>query len=71
MVELFIDDINGKDVEAFIINTNASDEVINELKTKVLENRPDLGDLKVYPLTPVVGAHAGPKTVCLGYIVNR
>ncbi len=70
LVEMFLEEIDGKDIIPCIIHANANTEVIEELKNKVLSSRPDLTDIAICPLTPVVGAHAGPKTVCLGYILK-
>ena len=67
MVELVLNEIKDKDVELCIIHANAKEEVINEIKEAVKEKYA-VDDINVYPLTPVVGAHAGPGTVCLGYI---
>ncbi len=37
----------------------------------VMDARPDIKEIKDYPLTPVVGAHAGPNIVAMGYIINK
>ena len=55
------------DIEPFLLNTNNMDRV-NYIVEKIKASRPDLKEIKVYPLTPVVGAHAGPGTVGVGYI---
>lgn len=70
VIEKFLEEIKGKEVEAFIINTN-SDERAKFVSESVLKERPDLGKIEVYPLTPVVGAHAGPGTVGIGYILKK
>lgn len=70
VIEKFLEDIEGKDVEAFIINTN-NDERVKYIADEVLKVRPDIRNINVYPLTPVVGAHAGPGTVGIGYIVKK
>jgi len=67
VVEKFLEDTEGKEVEAFIIHAEAEDRV-NDVKKELNKRRPSIGDVKVYPLTPVVGAHAGPGVVALGYI---
>lgn len=67
VIEKFLEEIEGKDVEPFLINTNNSERV-NFIMSKIQEARPEFKDIKVYPLTPVVGAHAGPGTVGVGYI---
>lgn len=70
MIDLILREIEGKDVTPCIIHANASEEVIKEIKDSVLQVHPEFKDIAVYPLTPVVGAHAGPGTISLGYIVN-
>ena len=70
VVEVFLQDIEGKDVEPFIIHASAP-ERIKIVREKILEARPDLKEIKAYPLTPVVGAHVGPNTIALGYIINK
>ena len=70
VIEKFLEEIEGKEVEAFIINTNV-DERVKLITENVLKERPDLGKIEVYPLTPVVGAHAGPGTVGIGYILKK
>lgn len=70
VIEKFLEEIKGKEVETFILNTN-NDERAAFIKESVLKERPDLGDIKIYPLTPVVGAHAGPGTVGIGYILKK
>jgi DegV family protein with EDD domain len=70
VIEKFLEATEGKDVEPFIIHSHAPERV--ELARKmVMEARPEYKDIKAYPLTPVVGAHAGPNIVALGYIINK
>ena len=56
--------------QPFIIHASAP-ERIKIIREKILAARPDLKEINIYPLTPVVGAHVGPNTVALGYIVNK
>lgn len=70
LIEKFLGEIEGKNVEVFLIDTN-NQERIDYITQKVLAAKPELKEIKVYPLTPVVGAHAGPGTVGLGYILNK
>lgn len=50
-----------------MIDANAPERA--ELVIKAIQaKRPDLKDIKVYPLTPAVGAHAGPGLVGIGYL---
>lgn len=67
VIEKFLEEIDGLDVEPFIVNTNNLDRV-EQISNAIKEARPDIKEIKVYPLTPVVGAHAGPGTVGVGYI---
>lgn len=69
MVNLFLEEIQGKDVIVYISHANAG-ELVDEVKNKVLEQRPDIGDVIVTYLTPVVGAHCGPRAISLGYIIK-
>ncbi len=69
MIEKFLEEVKGIDVEPFIINTNNPDRV-QEVITALQKARPEFKEINVYPLTPVVGAHAGPGTVGIGYIKN-
>jgi len=67
IIEKFLEETEGLDVEPFLVNTNNQeriDFVIDALKAA----RPEYKEINVYPLTPVVGAHAGPGTVGIGYI---
>ena len=70
IIEKFLQEVEGKDVEAFIINTN-NDKRVQFVADEVLKVRPDIRNINVYPLTPVVGAHAGPGTVGIGYILKK
>ncbi|MGS0972108.1 MAG: DegV family protein [Candidatus Izemoplasmataceae bacterium] len=70
VVEKFIEDTEGKEVEAFIIHAQADDRV-KEIQKELNKRRPTLGDLAIYPLTPVVGAHAGPGVVALGFVEKK
>lgn len=67
MIEKFLEEIKGFDVEPFIINTNNPTRV-EYVRNKVMEARPEFKEIKEYPLTPVVGAHGGPGLVGIGYI---
>lgn len=67
IVEKFMEETEGLDVEPFIINTN-NDERVAIVMDALKAKRPEYKTINVYPLTPVVGAHAGPGTVGIGYI---
>lgn len=70
LVQLFLEEIEGKNVIPFIVHGNASKEVIEELKNIVLGAHPEFHNIPDYMLTPVVGAHIGPNCVVFGYILN-
>jgi DegV family protein with EDD domain len=67
LLEIIKGDIEGKNVVVFIAYSNNEDKAA-EIKQLLLEDRPDL-KVEIVPLTPVVGAHAGPGTLGVGYIV--
>ncbi|MBN2300211.1 MAG: DegV family protein [Acholeplasmataceae bacterium] len=67
LLEVIQHDIEGKNVVMFIVYTNNEEKAL-EIKKKILAIRPDL-NIELVPLTPVVGAHAGPGTLGVGYIV--
>ena len=67
LLEILIHDIQGKNVIMFIAYTNNKEDA-ESLKQDIQEQRPDVS-IRIVPLTPVVGAHAGPGTLGVGYIV--
>lgn len=67
LVEVIQSDIEGKNVVMFIAYTNNEDKA-KEIKQQIQAARPDV-TVEIVPLTPVVGAHAGPGTLGVGYIV--
>jgi len=67
LIEVIQSDIAGKNVIMFIAYTN-NEEKAAEIKQEILNVRPDI-TIELVPLTPVVGAHAGPGTLGVGYIV--
>lgn len=67
LVEVIQHDIEGKNVIMFIAYTN-NEEKAQEIKQQIQGARPDVS-IELVPLTPVVGAHAGPGTLGVGYIV--
>lgn len=71
LVEMFLSEIDGKDVIPFIVHANASKEVLEELKNVVLGAHPEFHSIPDYLLTPVVGAHIGPNAVAFGYILKK
>ena len=67
LIEVVKHDIDGKNVVMFIAYTN-NIEKAKEIKKEIQTIRPDVV-VELVPLTPVVGAHAGPGTLGVGYIV--
>lgn len=67
LLEVVRHDIDGKNVIMFIAYTNNLPKA-EELKKEIIALRPDV-TVELVPLTPVVGAHAGPGTLGVGYIV--
>jgi len=67
LLEVVRHDVDGKNVIMFIAYTNNQDKAA-EIKKEILAFRPDI-TVELVPLTPVVGAHAGPGTLGVGYIV--
>lgn len=70
LLEIFFEETKNIKVEPFIIHANNL-ETVQYMKSKLLENNIDYKEVFVMPLTAVVGAHSGPKTVGLGYIKSK
>lgn len=68
LLEIIRTNIKGKNVDLFIAYTN-NEDLANEIRAELLEENPD-ANIDVVPLTPVVGAHAGPGTLGVGYIIR-
>lgn len=66
LVEIIKEEIKGKNVDLFIAYTNNKDDA-EEFKSILLKENSKL-IIDIVPLTPVVGAHAGPGTLGVGYI---
>jgi DegV family protein with EDD domain len=67
LLEVIESDIKDKNVVVFIAYTNNENKA-KEIKEQLNAIRPDI-NIEIVPLTPVVGAHAGPGTLGVGYIV--
>ncbi len=70
VIEKFLDETEGKDIEAFIVHAN-NPETADYIREQVESARPELGKIKDYLLTPAVGAHSGPKAITIGYILKK
>ena len=69
LVENFIHEIETKDVVPFLLYSNNYEEV-EELKKDILSRTTKYTDLNIYAIPPVIGVHAGPGAVGVGYIPN-
>lgn len=69
VIDLFLEETEGKDYEAFIIHAN-NPEGVAHVRKRLAGERPELGEVKDYPLTPAVGAHSGPGAMTIGYVLN-
>ncbi|MFP4286303.1 MAG: DegV family protein [Candidatus Izemoplasmataceae bacterium] len=70
IVEKFAEDHYTDNAIVFIAHANAFDEV-DWVKQALMEHLPNLKSIEVTPLTPVVGAHAGPKTLAIGWVPKK
>ena len=70
VLEKYFIETKGLNVEPFVIHAN-NEEAKEYIVRKLRENNPELGDIATMPLTAGVGAHAGPKTIGLGYYIEK
>lgn len=70
VIEKFLEETEGKDVEVFIIHAN-NPEGAQYAREQVLKVRPEYQEIKDYLLTPAVGAHCGPKAMTIGYVLKH
>jgi len=66
MLNRLKDEIKGKRVDLFLIYTNNMGELLD--LQEELQEIEGVDQVLLIPLTPVVGCHAGPKTMGLGYL---
>lgn len=64
--EVFEAETKDRDIVAFVVYTN-NKEFAKTVVEKLLTIKPNI-KIELVPLTPVVGAHAGPGTLGVGYI---
>ncbi|ABX80840.1 DegV family protein [Acholeplasma laidlawii] len=69
IVDLYLEDTKDKDVITFISHAHHDDGVklISDMVHRVYPNR----EIVTSYLTPVVGAHCGPKAISIGYIIKQ
>lgn len=66
MLEKFVEEVRPlQNIEAFIAYTNNLEDA-KQIRLQLLEND-FIKDVVLVPLTPVVGCHAGPGTIAVGY----
>lgn len=70
MVEKFVQEHYNDNLTVFIAHAKADAEV-EDVKAALFEKLPNLKTIEVTPLTPVVGAHAGPKTLAIGWVPKK
>lgn len=70
MVEKFAQDHYNDNLTVFIAHAKAEEDV-EWVKNALKERLPNLTSIEVTPLTPVVGAHAGPKTLAIGWVPKK
>lgn len=69
LLEIIKDEIKDQNVDIFIAYTNNIEEA-GKIKDELIQDNKNQ-NVKLVPLTPVVGAHAGPGTLAIGYIVKK
>ena len=69
LIEIALGEID-KGVEGFFLAYTNNKEYVEEIKKELLEHNPEL-EVHICPLTPVVGAHAGPGTCGVGFIRKK
>ncbi len=69
VIEMFIEETEGKNIEPFICHAH-NEATKDYIIAKIKELRPTTKDIFTMPLTPAVGAHAGPGAIGLGYYIK-
>lgn len=69
LIDNFIQEIETKDVIPFLLYSNNYEE-LEEVKKIVLSKTNKIKDLNIYAIPPVIGVHAGPGALGVGYIPN-
>ncbi|MFW6299249.1 MAG: DegV family protein [Bacillota bacterium] len=70
MIDKFLEDHTEKNLIVFILHAHDHDTV-ESIRSRLKAAREDLGEIPDYPLTPVVGAHAGPGAIAIGWITKK
>lgn len=69
ILEKYFTETEGLNVEPFIVHAN-NPEIRDYMTKRILEKDPK-AEVFDMPLTAVVGAHGGPKTIGLGYYIKK
>jgi len=70
VIEKFMEETAGKNVEAFIVHAN-NPGTVKYIREKVLTLRPETGEIKDYLLAPAVAAHSGQGAITIGYLLKQ
>lgn len=70
LVEKFLEDHQEENIEVFLLHANAR-ETAEEIRDRLQAKRDDFKQIDIHPLTPVVGAHAGPGALGIGWIIKK
>ncbi len=70
LIELYVEETKGLNVQPYIIHAN-NHEMLQYITAELKALDPNITDVPSVPLTAVVGAHAGPKTIGLGYFIKE
>lgn len=70
IAEKFAEDVYEDGMRVYLLHANAYD-AIDAVKADLAEKIPALKDIPAYPLTPVVGAHAGHGALAIGWIGKK
>jgi DegV family protein with EDD domain len=69
VIERFLEETEGLTIEPFICHANNPD-MVTYISDTIISKRPSIESIFTMPLTPAVGAHAGPKAIGLGYYIK-
>lgn len=70
LLEIYFKETKGKEVVPYIVQAN-NPEMTDYIRNQIIRNQPKVTEVISLPLTAVVGAHAGPKTIGLGYFIKK
>lgn len=70
VLEIHHEETANKKVHTFIVH-GGNEKEANRVKALIQEKNKNIDDIAICPLTPVVGAHAGPDVIGIGYIVLK